>query len=481
MLFNSIHFLYFLPVVLLLHFITPNKYRWIVLLAASYYFYMAWNPIYIVLIFISTIVDYSAGRLMGKTEDKRYKKILLSFSLLANLGILFLFKYYNLFVETINLFVENNYNVTYLLLPMGISFYTFQTLSYSIDVYRGKITPEKHIGYFALYVTYFPQLVAGPIERSERLIPQLKAKKKFDIYRFHDGFRRMLWGFFKKVVIADNLAFAVSHIYDNASSMSGLTLLLGTIFFGFQIFCDFSGYTDIAIGTSKILGIDLMENFERPYLAINIKDFWRRWHISLTSWFKDYLYIPLGGSRNGILRTYINIMIVFLISGLWHGASWMFVIWGAIHGSFLILERITVPLRAEIWKNSGSRTRTLIRVSGWIYTMVVVFLAWIFFRASSLRQGIIILEGILFNGITKFSFSSLYAAIIESEIGFIRLFIVSLSILLMLINQLLEEQAKNKFHIYQTRRFQFIYITIIILTILMFGHFGDAPFIYFQF
>jgi len=317
--FNSIEFLVFFFIVVVFYFSIPYRFRWILLLAASYYFYMCWRPEYIILIIASTLVDYIAGLKMGGIESKPRRKKYLIISLMINLGLLFSFKYFNFFNDSLRI-LFSRYNMLYrvpsfnILLPVGISFYTFQTLSYTIDVYRGERRPERHLGIFALYVAFFPQLVSGPIERSKRLLPQFYKRFDFDYKRLTHGLRLMLWGFFQKVVIADRLAIVVDHVYNNPSEHTSTAFIIATYFFAFQIYCDFAGYTDIARGAAKILGYELMLNFQRPYFAKSIRDFWRRWHISLTSWFRDYLYIPLGGNRVVKWRWYYNLFIVFFIS-----------------------------------------------------------------------------------------------------------------------------------------------------------------------
>ncbi|MCB0064655.1 MAG: MBOAT family protein, partial [Caldilineaceae bacterium] len=337
MLFNSLQFIIFFPAVVTIYFLLPHRYRWLLLLAASYYFYAAWQIEYTLLIFISTAVDYAMAHLMAQSEKLWHRRAYLGVSLLVNLGLLFGFKYFNFFNEsvraTLNLFnIFYNVPAFQVLLPVGISFYTFQTLSYTIDVYRGKLAPERHFGRFALYVAFFPQLVAGPIERATHLLPQFHQPMTFNQTRIASGLRLLLWGMFKKVVIADRLALYVNQVYDHPGDHGALTLLIASYFFAFQIYCDFSGYSDIAIGAARVMGFDLMENFRQPYMARSIAGFWRRWHISLSTWFRDYLYIPLGGNRVARWRWYSNLFLVFLVSGLWHGAAWHFVIWGALHG-----------------------------------------------------------------------------------------------------------------------------------------------------
>jgi D-alanyl-lipoteichoic acid acyltransferase DltB (MBOAT superfamily) len=329
--FNSAEYLIFLPVILGVYFSIPHRWRQLLLLGAIYYFYMAWKVEYVVLLLASILIDYSLALWIEKARSKRHQRLLLIASLSTNLGLLFAFKYFNFFnVATHDLL--GFFNIFYtiptlqLLLPVGISFYTFQTMSYTIDVYRGELKAERSLVRFALYVSFFPQLVAGPIERAERLLPQFMIRYDFDEQRVASGLRRIAWGFFKKVVIADKAAVIVDAIYQDPTTHSGLTLLFATYLFAFQIYCDFSGYSDIAIGTARLFGFDLMENFRQPYLSKSITEFWRRWHISLSTWFRDYLYIPLGGNRVGKGRLYINLLLVFVVSGLWHGASWTYVI-----------------------------------------------------------------------------------------------------------------------------------------------------------
>jgi alginate O-acetyltransferase complex protein AlgI len=369
---------------------------------------------------------------------------------------------------------------------MGISFYTFQTLSYTIDVYRKQREPEYHLGYFALYVTFFPQLVAGPIERSDRLIPQLRKEQVYDYARTVEGLQRMVWGFFKKVVIADNLAVAVNHVYGNVDSVSGLTLLIATGFFAYQIYCDFSGYSDIAIGSAKILGIDLMENFKRPYFSTSIKEFWSRWHISLSTWFRDYVYIPLGGSKKGPVRTYVNVLIVFLISGLWHGASWMFVIWGAIHGLYQLYEKATYDLRDLLWKLTKLDGTWIQWSVKWFVTMSVVLISWVFFRAGSLNEVLSLFSSFskdLFSGIIFSDFISLLQMNqIGLGVGAFRLIIIIISVMVMEIYQILKESHPETINNLMSDRYvRYIVFQALILWILLFGQFGLQEFIYFQF
>ncbi len=391
MLFNSLEFLFFFLISIIAYFLTPFNYRWIWLLLASYFFYGWWKIEYLGLIMLSTIVDYVAAIRISKSTSKRKKKLFLFSSLFLNLGLLFFFKYFNFFSLNLQSFSELlgykiNAPVFDLLLPVGISFYTFQTLSYTIDVYKGVTNAERHFGIFAVYVSFWPQLVAGPIERSQHLLPQFRVKHDFNYDRLRAGLIRILWGFFKKLVIADRMAILVNEIYNDNPDVGGGMYILATFFFAFQIYCDFSGYSDIAIGAARIMGFNLMENFNKPYFARSIQDFWGRWHISLSSWFRDYVYIPLGGNRVMKWRWYYNLFITFLISGFWHGANWTFIIWGAYHGVLLIIP--------HIFK---------IKIKGW-YTVIPIFLlvclGWLFFRANNLEHVFVILKHIISSPLT---------------------------------------------------------------------------------
>lgn len=406
MLFNSSDFLIFFPIVVSLYFLMPYRFRWTLLLGGSYYFYMCWKPEFIILIIISTFIDYYCGLKMGRTKEKKKRKKFLLLSLFVNLGMLFFFKYFNFFSVSVHDFC-NSINIFYdmpafkVLLPVGISFYTFQTLSYTIDVYKGEKTPEKHLGIFALYVAFFPQLVAGPIERSTCLLPQFFEKHEFSYNRVVSGLRLMLWGFYKKVVVADSLAPLVDGIFDNPEAVTdipGIGFTVATVLFAFQIFCDFSGYSDIAIGTSRVLGYRLMKNFNRPYYSKSIGEFWGRWHISLSTWFRDYVYIPLGGNRTSKMRYYANLIIVFLVSGLWHGANWTFVAWGALHGTYLVTGIWTFRLRSAFVKKIHlSNFPFLLKCSQVAITFAMVCLAWIFFRAQTVGEAFFIIRN-LFTG-----------------------------------------------------------------------------------
>lgn len=485
MLFNSIEFLIYFVLVTTVYFAVPNRWKWFYLLLASYYFYMCWQPKYIVLILISTIIDYWAGRRMGELEDKTRRRKYLLLSLAANLGLLFSFKYFNFFGESVNAVLtvlNSSYLVPHLsfLLPVGISFYTFQTLSYSIDVYYGQQKPQRHFGRFALFVAFFPQLVAGPIERSRHLLPQFNNPKGFDYERVTDGLKLILWGLFKKAVIADRVSVFVVAVYDHPQDYTGWPLILATVFFAFQIYCDFSGYSDIAIGSSKVLGIDLMDNFNRPYFSKSVAEFWKRWHISLSTWFRDYVYIPMGGNRVARARLYFNLLFVFVVSGLWHGANWTFVIWGALNGFYLLFSIVTEKWRARWCAFIGLDRRPLfhkyVKVA---ITFGLINFAWIYFRANTLADAVYISTH-LFSGLTdtamlRFVLSgfgegagSLVVAC--GAIGFME-YIHSIQRHSRIRSMLKHKPMALRLAIYST----------MIAAILIFGEFTANQFIYFQF
>jgi D-alanyl-lipoteichoic acid acyltransferase DltB (MBOAT superfamily) len=436
-----------------------------------------------VLIVISTLIDYGAGIWMGKTAEKSKRKKYLILSLFANLGILFSFKYANFFNDSLRMMLDQ-FNIFYdfpgfnVLLPVGISFYTFQSLSYSIDVYRGQKEPERNPIKFALYVAFFPQLVAGPIERSTRLLPQFDRRTRFDYDRFISGLRLMLWGFFKKVVIADRLAIYVNEVYNSPAEYQGLTLILATYFFAFQIYCDFSGYSDIAIGAARIMGYDLMTNFRQPYFSQSISEFWKRWHISLSTWFRDYLYIPLGGNRVSKGRWYFNLVAVFLISGLWHGANWTFVLWGFLHGFYLMVSIFTAGVRESI--SSALRINRFPTLRRWWKTFVtfhLVLFAWIFFRANSIGEAFLIIQNML---MIDFSVSALES--LSVALGWGELMIAVASILFLELFHVFETRPQFKEVFFRTSRpVRWAAYYLIILGIVFFGVFNHTEFIYFQF
>ncbi len=480
MLFNSIEFLLFFPAVVFLYFLIPQRRRWILLLIASYFFYMSWKAEYAILIMLSTFLDYFCGRMMGRQSERRKRTPFLVMSLMGNLGLLFSFKYFNFFNNSLRALFED-FHIVYpipvlnVLLPVGISFYTFQTLSYTIDVYLGKQEPEHHLGIFALYVSFFPQLVAGPIERSTNLLPQFYKTHDFNYRRITDGLKLMAWGFFKKVVIADRLAVYVNEVYNHPHDYTGWPILMATYFFAFQIFCDFSGYSDIAIGSAQVMGYSLMKNFNRPYFSKSISEFWKRWHISLSSWFRDYLYIPLGGNRVVKWRWYYNLFIVFLISGLWHGANWTFVVWGALHGFYLLFSIWTKSLRmrvAEFFKMD--RHPSFYKFIQIGITFHLVLFSWIFFRANSISDAFLLLKNIfIFRG-----FHIVLYPIITREYMLIALLSIGVMELVHTLQRrfnLLSVISSRPLTIRWTFYFGIVFI------ILFFGQLNSNQFIYFQF
>lgn len=407
MLFNSMAFAIFLPIVFILYWVIPAKYRWAVMLAASCYFYMSWDVRYIVLILFTTAVTYTCALGIDKVnkageeeynkihKDRKKKKLLLLAALTAGLGLLFFFKYFlfvsNSIVTMLNALAIPVQKITLsIMLPAGISFYTFQSLAYVMDVYHGKTEAERHFGKYAAFITFFPVLLAGPIERSKNLLPQIKGKHTFDYEMASYGVKLIVWGFLKKLIIADNLAIHVNKVYGDLESYSGFSLVLVVLFFALQIYCDFSGYSDIAIGTARLFGIKLMDNFRSPYFSASIREFWSRWHISLSTWFRDHLYIPLGGNRVSKLRQTVNLMITFLVSGLWHGAAFHYVVWGGVHGAAQSAGAILLPGRG---KEKDKKVRHNIL---WWLSVGIVFifccLAWIFFRADNLADAIYVLK-----------------------------------------------------------------------------------------
>lgn len=401
MLFNSLDFFIFLPIVFCLYWSIRNlRLQNLLVVIASYVFYGWWDWRFLFLILLSTVVDYSVGLGLSTTQDSGKRKGLLWVSILVNLGVLGFFKYYNFFLDN---FVaafsffgqEISPNSLNVILPVGISFYTFQTLSYTIDVYRKRLEPTKDFVAFSAFVSFFPQLVAGPIERATHLLPQFYTKRKFDCALASDGMRQILWGLFKKVVIADNCAVIVNEVFNHSSELSGSTLLLGVLCFSFQIYGDFSGYSDIAIGTSRLFGFDLMRNFAFPYFSRDIAEFWRRWHISLSTWFRDYVYIPLGGSRGTPSKRVRNIFIIFIVSGFWHGASWTFIVWGALNALYFLPLLLMGRNRTHLGPVAEGRILPSLREAGAIlYTFFLTNLAWVFFRAESVKDAVHYIRGI---------------------------------------------------------------------------------------
>lgn len=408
MLFNSIDFAVFLPLVFFIYWSLAKRnirYQNLLLVVASYVFYGWWDWRFLSLILFSSIVDYAIGQQLVRTDNPLQRKCLLWGSILVNLGFLGFFKYYNFFLDNfITAFSFFGYeipaNSLNIILPVGISFYTFQTLSYTIDIYRKKLKPTRDFVAFAAFVSFFPQLVAGPIERATHLLPQFYTKRTFDYNKAVDGMRQILWGLFKKVVIADNCAEFANMAFNNSADMNSSTLILGALFFTFQIYGDFSGYSDIAIGTARLFGFDLMRNFAFPYFSRDIAEFWRRWHISLSTWFRDYLYIPLGGSRGGTWMKVRNTFIIFIVSGFWHGANWTFIVWGTLNAIYFLPLLLTNNNRKNLdIVAKGKYFPTLRELFQILTTFVLTVLAWIFFRAESITHALEYLSGIFSNTI----------------------------------------------------------------------------------
>lgn len=473
MLFNSFEFLIFFPIVCIIFFLLgKKKYQNIFLLIASYYFYMNWKPIYAVLILFSTVSTYLCGVLIEKYSgggNSKARRILFIISITLNLCILFTFKYFNFINESVFTLLTTLGLKWYvpnldILLPVGISFYTFQAIGYLIDVSRGTIQAEKNFITYALFVSFFPQLVAGPIERAKSLLPQFHKNHSFNADDVSEGSKQMLWGFFMKLCVADVLSSYVDAIYNNVANHNGISLLLATFFFAFQIYCDFSGYSNIAIGTARIMGFHLMDNFRQPYFSTSIKDFWRRWHISLSSWFADYIYIPLGGNRVSFIRHLLNLMITFLISGLWHGANWTFAIWGIVHGFYMIVDTMFRRVFPHVFERNP-----LFKMISTIFCFCMVCLAWIFFRANTITDAFSIINKILTN--PGRPFYDIYVFVYG---------IASLAILLI-------KDAKDaygmKIGFLHANSFAVRFISFISLTayIMLFGAMSADSFIYFQF
>ncbi len=469
MIFNSLQFIVFFAIVVLLYFQLPHRARWKLLLAASCYFYMVFLPVYIFILGFTIVVDYFIAQKIEKSTE-HIKKMLLSVSLIANLGVLFIFKYYNFFSYNLTEFLKAwgqniHFSQLSILLPIGLSFHTFQAMGYTVEVYRGNQKAERNFGIFALYVMFFPQLVAGPIERPQNLLPQFRTLKIYDFEKLKSGLLLLTFGLFKKVVIADRLAVMVDFGYSNVENLSGASLLLAVFFYAFQIYCDFSGYSDIAVGSARILGFELMENFRAPYFSQSIAEFWRRWHISLSTWFRDYLYVPLGGNQITTARRNANIFIVFLLSGFWHGANWTFLVWGGLHGFFYIFEKITQKIFQRL--NFTNHKSVFLKYFKIICTFCLVTFAWIFFRAENLHQALEIIKKIVAVG----TYSGVSLQLQTNEIYF-SLFLVAFL--------LLKEKYLPYFFTKNTAAFWLQWIGLL-LACYLFGVFNQKQFIYFQF
>ncbi len=493
MLFNSIGFLIFFPLVTLIYFLLPHRFRWLHLLTASCIFYMFFIPVYIFILIFTIIIDYIAGIMIENAEGKR-RKLFLVMSLVANIGVLAVFKYYNFFINNANDLLHGFHIATQsipllkIILPIGLSFHTFQAMSYTIEVYRGHQKAERHFGIYSLYVMFYPQLVAGPIERPQNLLWQFRKEHKFDYDTMTSGLRLMAWGMFKKVVIADRLAIIVNGVYDHPHDYHGISVLVAMLFFSIQIYCDFSGYSDIAIGSARVMGFTLMRNFNTPYFSRSIAEFWKRWHISLSTWFRDYLYISLGGNRVSKWRSYLNQFIVFMVSGFWHGANWTFILWGSLHGAFIIIARIVDPSCTRLRIKARINTESLwFRSYEIISTFILVTIAWVFFRADSFRAAFTMFAN-LGTGFLSDIKVAIHTHKVLNVIGFFNgieildwaVIVVAVSILFAVDGL----QFRTSVNAWLTRKNTFfrwaIYFSIVYF-ILFLGKFESQQFIYFQF
>lgn len=479
MLFNSFEFLVFFPIVTILYFLLPHRFRWFLLLAASCVFYMFFLWYYIAILFVTIIIDYFAGIYIEDSSGRR-KKWWLYGSIVSTCLVLFVFKYYNFFIGNFNdvaKLIGWNYSADLLgiILPIGLSFHTFQSLSYVIEVYRGNQKAERHFGIYSLYVMFYPQLVAGPIERPQNVLHQFYEEHRLNYADVSAGIKLMIWGLFKKVVIADNIAGLVDAVYDHPEATSWQWLVIGSYLFAVQIYCDFSGYSDMAIGAARVMGFRLMENFNTPYISNSIKEFWSRWHISLSTWFRDYLYIPLGGNRVLGWRKHFNLFTVFAVSGFWHGANWTYVVWGLLHGFYNVVENM---LKKFAWFKAWIETQVPMkrRIGAFIIFQLVV-LGWIFFRATSVGDAWTVIKGIFTGQLSSWTppaeimtFGYLFLAF---KLGLVVFFLLSDVTIHRFSRGAYDDRTKHWF-----RLCFFAYLTALILLI---GHWGEVEFIYFQF
>ena len=486
MLFNSFEFLIFFPLVTILFFGLPHRYRWFLLLAASCVFYMYFIPVYILILFGTIVIDYFAGLYLEDTLDPKRKKLYLAASIVANVGVLAVFKYYNFFLDNINdswgLLTGHPTALRYLgiALPIGLSFHTFQAMSYTFEVYYGRQKAERHFGIYALYVMFYPQLVAGPIERPQNILHQFHEKKVFNYDNLREGLSLMLWGMFKKVVIADNLAGMVNMAYNNPEEANATALLLSSYFFAIQIYCDFSGYSDIAIGAARVMGYNLMENFRTPYVSQSIREFWSRWHISLSTWFRDYLYIPLGGNRVHKSRWMFNLFFVFLVSGIWHGANWTYVIWGALHGIYLMAAIVKDDMieKAGLKKHAYASWTKPFNI---FITFHLALFAWIFFRANSVQDAFTIIERIPQGNYSAQGIRDAlaYFSGTPNNIGN-QVFNCLMAVAFLAVDPVMDRIAKRRIELSRPL-YRYALYSAILAGIVLFGFFGEVHFIYFQF
>ncbi len=486
MLFNSLQFPIFFAVFLLVYFSTDYKWRWLVILMASYYFYSCWHFGYAGILAATTMVDFLCGRLIDRSTGITTRKIFLMLSLVSNLSVLCIFKYYDFFVSGVSQGLLSNFGLQYnpsllhLLLPAGVSFYTFQSIAYTVNVYRKKVPAEKHLGIFAAYIAFFPQLVAGPIERPEHFLPQFRRPYNFSYDRFCSGLQLMLWGFFKKLVIADRLAIYVNHVFSDPGKFSNFDLVIAVYFFAFQIYCDFSGYTDIARGAARCFGFELTKNFFNPYFATSIVEFWKRWHISLSSWFRDFVYIPLGGNRRSFGRTLFNVAAVFVLSGLWHGANLTFVVWGSLHASYMLVSIVSTKLsnNFHMFQLNQQHKNTPLNALRIVFIFHLTTFAWIYFRANSLLDAQVIVRKVFeFFTTMKFSGFQIFSDFTLSDYWLSLLFI---TVMMVCEYGFKEGQLSVKFYSLPFTGRWFMYYGLI-FSIMFFGVFSASRFIYFQF
>lgn len=470
------------------YFIVPHRYRWIWLLASSYFFYMSYNPKYAVLLITCTLITYTGGILISKSRKTQTKKLFVFLSISINIGILFMFKYYNFFdqiFKKIFLIFGISLNIPSFdfLLPVGISFYTFQSISYIVDVYRADVEVQKNFGKYALFISFFPQILSGPIQKSKNFMHQFDEKHYFDYNRVKNGLLLMLWGYFQKMMAADRLGDFVNTVYNHPSNYKGFEIVIATIMFAFQLYFDFSSYSDIALGASEVMGFKLSKNFERPYFAKSISEFWRRWHMSLTSWLTDYVYFPLGGSRYGKIKSYRNILIVFLVSGIWHGVGTTFIIWGLLHGIYSIFEKALKPKLAEITEklriNTNSFNYRLVQI---VVNFVLVDFAWLFFRANCLKDSAILIKNSFYFNPEIFTNGSIYNLGLDQINFFIAL---ASSIFILCVNFIQRKyNIRDKLSKQNINMRWSLYVASVII-ILVFGIYGDEynvqKFIYSQF
>ncbi len=499
MLFNSTQFcLFFFPLVTGFYFLFPHKWRWLLLLLASCWFYMAFVPLFILILGFTIGVDYVAGRAIERSDGSRRKLYLIA-SIIANVGVLAVFKYWDFLNGNLSS-VFGSVGIEYhlpklkewtffgflpagMVLPIGLSFHTFQSLSYTIEVYRGHQKAEHQFGVFALYVMFYPQLVAGPIERPANLLNQLNSpaghgiRSSYDHHRVIWGLKQMLWGFFKKLVIADRCGEVVGQVYGHIGQYEGLSLVLATYLFAFQIYCDFSGYTDIALGAARVLGFDLMVNFRTPYRSSSISEFWSRWHISLSSWFRDYLYIPLGGNRVVKWRWYFNLLLVFLVSGLWHGANWTYIIWGSIHGLYLIAALAFAPFWKRLLPGSTNASMAWLKHTANIFiTFNLVAVAWVFFRAKNLKDAFLVFKRLCS---TQWHLTDPMKLYKDMNTGLLDVTII-LVLAFVIIDPLYDSWIKRERPAPHGFRGMLAFAALLV-AIILFGYFGSTSFIYFQF